>query len=141
MPERAQRGVSGAAKMVAGVAQAAGAAALVVKSGASLTSVGTIVFMHGGYKFATGAHQLANAISGVSAEQDPKFNTPAGEATQSELVDNAVDLTVGLGVRGVDNVIDGVNIASSVHSLIETVKSIDNNTQSFSDEEKIDRER
>jgi RHS repeat-associated protein len=119
LPERTQRGIEGSSKTVVGIAQAAGATAFALKSGGLGTTVAIGVFMDGAYKVGTGAHQLANAIAGTDSDQDPKFNTVAGEISQSEVVDNVVNLATGRGVQNVGAVIDGVNRISTAVSAYD----------------------
>jgi RHS repeat-associated protein len=133
LPERTQRGIEGSSKIAVGVAQAAGATAFALKSGGFGTTVAIGVFMDGAYKVGTGAHQLANAIAGT--DQDPKFNTIAGEISQSEIIDNAGNITVGLGVSSVENIIDCIyliSIAASAYTLYNSVQEQNNETESNS---------
>jgi len=132
LPERTQRGIEGSSKIVVGIAQAAGATAFALKSGGISTTVAIGVFMDGAYKVGTGAHQLANAIAGTDQDQDPKFNTVAGEISQSEVVDNVVNLATGRGIENVGAVIDGVNRISTVQSIYKTVESINESIDSHS---------
>jgi RHS repeat-associated protein len=138
LPERTQRGISGATKMGVGIAQAAGAIALAAKSIGLGTTVAVAAFMDAGYKVGTGAHQLANAIADTNPDKDPKYNTVAGEISQSEIFDNIVDVGLGgFGTRSVDNVIDGVNrinTAVSVYSLSNSVQDKISNPESNSEQ-------
>ncbi len=54
-----------------------------------------------------------------AGDQVPKFNTVAGEISQSEVVDNVVNLATGFGVKSFDDVIGGVNRISTAVSAYD----------------------
>jgi len=156
LPKDVKRTVSGAAKIVSGLAQFLGGSVFATVTSPTVLGgiAGGATAMFGAYKVGEGIHQIANVISETSDESDPKYNTPVGAITESETVDNIVDFTLGAGatssagntilstINNVSTVNSGVNIVTESSSSqsqqnieeTETPKDVDDNEKSLIDD-------
>ncbi len=72
LPEDVQRTANGTWNVIAGVSEFLSGATISIGTTGFLSGVGIAVALHGGYKFAEGAHQIANVLSGEESSSDPK---------------------------------------------------------------------
>jgi len=145
LPKDVKRIVSGASKIVFGLAQFIGGSAFATVTSPTVAGgiAGGATAMFGAYKVGEGIHQIANVISGTSDDSDPQYNTPVGAITESETVDNIVDLTLGAGATSSagNTIISTINNVSTVNSGVDIViESLSSKSQQNSNETETPKE-
>ncbi len=119
LPKDVKRTVNGVAKIGFGLAQFLGGFLFATVTSPTVVGgvAGGATAMVGAYKVGEGIHQIANVLSGTSDEQDPKYSTPVGAITESETIDNIVDLATGGTTSSAGNtVLTTINSVSTVNS-------------------------
>ena len=133
LPNDSKRTINGLWNVVSGGAQFLGGAGVAIGSGASLTSLGAIISMHGGYKVAEGVHQIANVITGTDSSEDPNYSTPIGSITEDKAVDAATDIIVSgnpLGPNIFSTAVNTISLGISTSNLSEALKDTPDNKTS-----------
>ncbi|MFA7102164.1 MAG: RHS repeat-associated core domain-containing protein [Bacteroidales bacterium] len=87
---------------------------------------GSALVSLGGYKFNKGLQQFNNAVAGVDPNNDPKYVTPVGDATDNKILDNITDVAIGLPTpKNVPKTLKTINTLNTIYSAKNLIQSID----------------
>jgi RHS repeat-associated protein len=130
LPSDSKRVIASTWNIVSGGTQFLGGAAFAIFTLPTALGevIGGTVAMHGAYKVGEGIHQLTNVLSGTNANEDPKYVTPEGSMSQSKVIDNAVDLAVGVPTGPVNTLVTTINTVSTLKSGKDVFEDVTNTT-------------